>query len=743
MRIYVNELIKAFCRRSTIGIFIALSVLNGVLLWVNDDQKSEFYTAAQYRAAYSDLDGLDTDEAYEKVKEKAVKLRLFEDMSFGMDITDELKEYPNIDVKQLMQEYKSKSFIEYTNNEYSEQELTNDILKESEVCAKYDDYLQSIDTTAKKMTSISLFAEPGTFSYKNIEKTPDDFAHLKGSKLMPAPSKGIQQATGFLATDLIGLLMIMTVIVTIVTREKELNQTLLSRTAFKGRKHLGSAKLFTCFTAAFVVEAMLYSVNFSVSYFRYGFGDMSRQIQSVYDFNGSELKITVLQYIGLFLLAKLVVYCVIAGLIYLVTVISDTSVKVYGILGIALASEAVLYYKIPGASYLSPVKYINIIAFANTKDLFAEYLNLNMFGNPIDYKLVFVISAAVLLIAFSVLAVLIYSRQKAIKSRTKRPSLEKFSIFKGRNTSLFLQECYKIFIGGKVLFILIAFALFTYISYEPMSEHFTGADEIYYKQYMLRFEGEFTDTKTAKIQAESDKFEKAQADMQEDLAAANGDELFIMMKYQDILAPQTAFERVKEHADYLSNTENGEFVYDSGYQLLTGGDCAGNKDITMALTAMAMIICCLTYVYSIEYQTGASVLLKTSKRGRFCVFVYKVWIGAIIVTIIYILTYVPYYYNVLNTYGLRGINAPAYSMEHLKQFGISIKWYLIIILAMRFIALIIAMLIIYYLSSVLKSFVSALLTSTAVLVLPLLLSLLGIEVFDWLLLDPIIIGNVI
>ena len=742
MRIYVNELIKAFCKKTTVGIFVALTVLNGVLLWVNDNQKSDFYTAAQYKAVYADLKGMTADEAYEKLSEKVAKLRLFEDMSFGMDITEQLKEYQNIDVEQLMQEYKSKSYLQYTNNEFAEQELTNDILKEVEACAKYDEYLQNIDDTAKKMTSISLFAEPDTFSYKNIAKTPSDFAHLKGSKLTPAPSKGIQQATGFLATDLIGLLMIMTVVVTIVTREKELDQILLSRTTFKGRTHLGIAKLFTCFAAALIAEIMLYAVNFTVSYFHYGFGDLSRQLQSVYDFNGSNLKITVLEYIGLFLLAKLAVYCVIAGLIYLVTVISDTAVKVYGILGVMLAAEAVLYYTIQSASYLSPVKYINIIAYANTKELFAEYLNLNMFGEPINYKLVFAISVAVLLTVFSILSVIIYGKQRVIKSRTKRISLEKLNIFKGRNTSLFLQECYKIFIGGKALFILIAFAVFTYVSYDPMSESFANADEVYYKQYMLRWEGELTDKKISEIKAESKKFGKAQNDMQEELANTEGDGLFIMMKYQDILAPQMTFEQVKEHAKYLSHTENGEFVYDSGYQLLTGGESAGNKDKTLAITAMAMLICSLTYVYSIEYQTGASVLLNTSKRGRYDIFLYKFGIGAIIVTAVFLLTYAPYFYNVLSAYGTRGINAPAYSMEHLKQFDMSIKGYLIIISASRFIALLNAMLIIYFLSKKLKSLVATLLASTAVLVLPLLLSLLGIEVFDWVLLDPIILGNV-
>lgn len=400
-----------------------------------------------------------------------------------------------------------------------------------------------------------------------------------------------------------------------------------------------------------------------------------------------------------------------------------------------------LYYTISSASYLCPLKYVNILAYANTKDLFSSYLNLNLFGKPVNYMAVFSISIAVMLVAFSVIAVLIFSKQRVLKSRTKKFSLAKFSIFKGRTTNLFLQECYKIFIGGKALLILIVFAAATFLAYEPIRESFSSADEVYYKQYMLKYEGGYTADKQKMIDEEERKFTEAQTNMAEELANTDGDGIFIMMKYQEILAPQFAFEQVKTHADYLKSTDNGEFVYDSGYKLLTGDESAGNKDLTLGLTAMAMVICCLVYVYSAEYQTGANVLLKTSARGRGETFIIKFAIGMIIVTVIYVLTYAPYFYNVLNAYGTRGIDAPICSLETFADRDMSIKGYLILISIGRYIALVCAMLIIYFLSVRLKSVISTFLAGTAVLVLPILLSLLGIGLFDYVLLNPFLIGN--
>ena len=734
--IFINELIKAFCKRTTIAIFAVLLILNGVLLYINETKQTLEYTPEQYKSAYQTLERLDTHAAFERISQKKTDLELIQRLSFGEDISQE-----SCNAEELLKSYKNKDYLEFTNDIYPEIELTDRIFEEISACENYDSYLENIDITARKMTGISLFADPESFSYKNIARTPADFAHLKGSKLTAEPSKGVSMATGFLATDIIAMLMIMTVVVTIVTREKELDQITLSRTNFKGRMPLGIAKLFTCFAAAIVAEILLYGVNYAVSYFTYCFGDLSRQIQSVYEFNGSNLKISVLQYFALFFGAKLAVYCVFSAIIYLVTVVSNTAVKVYGALIITIAAEAVLYYTIPSTSYLCPLKYINILAYANTKDLFASYLNLNIFGRPVNYMAVFVGSALVLLIVISILSVLIFSKQRVIRSRTKKFSLAKFSIFKGRTTNLFLQECYKVFIGGKALLILIAFAVITAVSYSPISESFSSADDVYYKQYMLKFEGEYTAEKQKMIDTEAQKFADAQMKMSEEMANSEGDGILIMMKYQDILAPQYAFEAVKAHAEYLQTTEDGQFIYDSGYKLLTGDETAGNKDLTLGLTAMTMVILCLTYVYAAEYQTGANVLLKTSAKGREDTFLRKFAIGLIIVTIIYVLTYSPYFYNVLNAYGTRGIDAPICSLEAFSNWGMSIKGYLIFISIGRYVALVFAMLIIYFLSSKLKSVISAFLASTAVLVLPVLLSLLGIGFFDYVLLNPILIGN--
>ena len=134
MRLYINECIKAFFRRSTIGIFLALTVLNSILMYVNESsKKDQFYTAAQYRAVYDSIEGLNADEAFEKLSKMQNDLNIMERLSFREDVSyiDE-----SVDTEVLIEKYNSKAYLEYTDNIFTEQQLISDVLKEVQACAE-------------------------------------------------------------------------------------------------------------------------------------------------------------------------------------------------------------------------------------------------------------------------------------------------------------------------------------------------------------------------------------------------------------------------------------------------------------------------------------------------------------------------------------------------------------------------------------------------------------------------------
>lgn len=741
MRLYINEIIKAFYRKSVLAAFLGLALLNGVLLWIYESRQDIFYTPAQYKAVYEDLQGETTQAAYERMRTAYQKLCIFERMSYGEDFSELLEEAPSLDEQTLWEEYEAEEYLVYTGHLYSELVLVTDIYAEVAGCYEYEEYLKGIDEQAAQLAAVSLFADPDSFSYKNIVKTPQAFSHLKGSYLQAGPSKGIATATGFLATDLIALLMILAVVVTIVTREKEQNQLLLTRTTCKGRTGLGVVKLLTCFTAALFAELLLYAVNFAVAFQSYGVGNLNRQLQSVYAFRGSNLGITVLEYLVLFLLVKLVVYCTLAAVMFLITVCFDKAVQVYIALAAVMGAEATLYASISGTSYLCLLKYINLVAYTDVRNLLTVYQNRNLFGQPVNAVPVFAVTISVLFLVCTAAAVMVFSKRGVVRNVGSWLKRIRPRWFSGRTDKLFFHECYKILIGGKVFWILLLFGAARWFFYTPMSEGFASVDDIYYKHYMLELEGVYNQASQAYLEEEEARYAQIMEEMAEMLEGAGDDNWYVLMKYQEKLAPQKAFYLVQAHAEYLKRS-GGEFVYDLGYQLLTGHERAGNMDIQLALLAAVMIVCCTVYVYTVEYQNGMNGLIRTTLYGRKRTFLYKLLISVTVVTVVYAITYGPYFFNVFVTYGSRGLAAPACSMEHLEGWSISIGQYLILISVMRYGGLLLAMLLMFWLSAKLKSGILAMLTGAALLVLPLLLSLLGLKVFDYCLLNPLLLGNV-
>ncbi len=734
MRIIVNEFVKVFFKKSMLLIFLGFILLNAGLLYVDRYMQKgvDAVPPASYRALYQDIMSMPQEEALKTVTAQRDKLRIFQDMTFGSTLSeDELfEQYGDIDISAFKQEYNSGDYLRYTDNLWTEVSLYNRVIAEMESCASYGEYLKKIDDDAETMTSISIFSKPGTFSYRNIMKTPEAFAHLKGNTLTYSPSNGIKMATEFLPTDIIAIVMILICVVSMLTREKELRQLGLIKTTFRGRVALIGAKFAVGCLSCALILLLLYGINFTMAYFSYGFGDLDRYIQSVYGYIGSQLSITVIQYCGLFLLTKISVYLLIMSILFFVANLAKKSVQLYLILGVIFGVSAILYYSIQPSSYLSLFKYINPVSFLHTDTLFQNYLNMNLLGYPVNLWPIFIASVIIGIVIFSVGGMYIFCKQKSVDASTSSTFLSrifrKISLPKlYRTTSVFLHELYKIMIGGKVLLILLLFAGVVAYTYQPMKEIFYTSEDVHYKQYMLELEGPVTDDKLDYLVEEQNLLSQSPGDL-------------------TTASKQKALDMVLAHTTYLQEKE-GWYLYDSGYKMLTGETYQGRPhDFQMALLAAAMVIACLSYVYSVEHQNGATVLLRCTYKGRRSTFVSKLVISVLIVTLIYMITYAPYFYNVLSAYGTKAISAPACSIEHLASLphGISILGYLILISTMRYVALLLAMIIIFASSVKLKSHILTLLAASGVLILPLILSMLGIRVFDYLLLNPLLIGNI-
>lgn len=84
------------------------------------------------------------------------------------------------------------------------------------------------------------------------------------------------------------------------------------------------------------------------------------------------------------------------------------------------------------------------------------------------------------------------------------------------------------------------------------------------------------------------------------------------MKYQDLLAPKNAVDQLAEHASYLKDKHNSEFIDDRGLKKLTGGDQGNQAPIYLALIVTAFIIICMSEMFGVEYRSQMNNLIETS-----------------------------------------------------------------------------------------------------------------------------------
>lgn len=695
-----NELRKLLCTRSVLLSIIGLLIANVVLLCLQIGQDE--ITAEDYKGVYAQLQGKSTDQAQAEVSQQYEELREQWKLAEGAS--------------------------------WDEMELYALILDEITAITAYDDYLKGIDEAAKQMQQSSLFGKPDSFSCRNIQKTPSDFAHLKGIELTISPSKGIELATDFAVTDGIAALLLLLTVLTLVIREKEQNQLLLYHTAFHGRGRLGLAKLCSCFIVAIAVAVLLYGCNLLICGSAYGLGDLERYIQSVHAMNGSCFRLTVGEYLCLFIFAKATAYCLLAAVMYLAAVLAKSAPQCFGILVIVGGISVVLWILIPAESPLCLLKYVNLLAFLDTQELFGVYQNRNIFGFPVGQMTVFAVSVSLLLVGISLFSVKLFAQMCVIQNQTKRWQLR---LPKGAHLHLFSHECYKVFIGGKVLWIIAALLLCRMLFYAPLKVSYTP-DELYYRQYMTELAGEYTVEKEAWLTAEKEELDAAESEYLATLQTAGENTMLVITKYQSVLAPKSALEETVRHAEYLQSIENGEFFYDRGYRLLTVG--AKNKThILLAMLMTALTLCCVSGIFTREYRTHMDMLLRSSYKGRTPVLICKLSIAFLIVLMIYLVVYVPYFVQVLSVYGTEGIHASADSMKHLSWWKLSVGGYLLLLSFKRFVGYLLQAVLLWLLSYKLQNTSALLAVTSTLFLLPLLLAWLGVPGMQYLLLNPLII----
>lgn len=702
-KLYANRFIQAL-----FFIVFALNIIVSYYVYQDKGNGRIMYPATAYKQIYADMEAMGMETGYGFLNSALEKLS--QSQSPG-----------------------GKVILEYTNSNEEEMLLLSEVRQNIWQCLHYDEYLSDVEKQAEQTLRFGLV---GAFSMRNNQQTIRDVQNMYGRKLEYGPSKGIELYSNILSTDFFVLLFLLAVVVQLVTGERDSRQLILYKTSYKGHMALALAKAGVVMISAVLSALLFWGVNYIMGQTIYGFGGLARPIQSVNSYIGCRFFISIRQFLLLHFGAKILVYLCFCAAAMLVAVKASHSGVMYFVMALICGGCAVCYYGIGSTSRFAFWKYMNLFGFLKSGDIIGTYRNLNVFGVPYSYPALFLAAGVFLVIILFYAAIMLFDgqREAAVCQREKGMWDTPVSV-SGRSRFLFVHEAYKLFVNGRVLVVLILYAAFVVMTWKPVTEEFYVPGDVYYDAYIEYLKGPVSDTSNAFINREAKKFERLL--MEEAAGKTSNASAYIMQSYD-------AFMRIKElKTPYLKRT-GGEYLHDAGYRLLTGDYIANQKDVKLGLIAVILLIFPLAYIYGMEYQQNTIVLLRSSCRGRGAVPGAKIFLGLLVITVVYLLTYGAFYYRVLAEYGTESIHAPACSLENLENIpaAVSLLQYLVYIAVMRYAGLILVMALLYYLSSKIKSVMGTCVVGILLFILPLGFAYLGIPGADYFLLNPFLLGNV-
>lgn len=752
MKIVTAEFQKIFSKKTFLLLIVAL-VVNWVLLGYGTQQQYRYAAPPEaYRQAFAELEGKSETEKLSFLQEKLDRLnacRLLESQATAEEYSEErnFSEEELALMELYREDYENQSFLEYTDNLYMEITFVEGIYQQAKSVTEYDAMVDGVLEEAETKTGISIFSEPDSFSYRNLKNAAAKFETMYGTPTTFDISEGVNTATKSIATDLIVVLILLFVSGELIIREKERGLLPIIKSTKNGRLRVILSKIAVLLGLSVFCSFLFFGENLLYAQMTFGLGDLSRSIQSVSGYLTSPLHLSVGEYFLCFFLVKAAAYFLAAMLAMLACVLLFHPAPAYLCVAVVIGVSYVLYGSILPVSRWNLFRYLNLANFLSVTPLFDSYQNLNLFEYPFEVLPASLVTMGILLLLFVFLCIWVFCVKKTSEHSLRLP---RFLHLKkrpktGRSVSLFYHESFKLLMSNKALILLILFALFQWNN--AKSSVFYSPDEMYYKSYMTALGGPLTPEKEQYLADEQAKFDKAQQELteiQQKFAAGEiGEDEFRLLTdpYQKLLAPQRTFsEKILPQYEYIKQKQQaGEspyFVYETGLLCLMGqgsGLVNAQSDIQNGTILLLLMILCFSGLFSMEYATGAQNIVSVYLHGRRRTVFRKVAISALLLAALFVLTYLPDFLYVNQSYGLSLVDAPLNSLQLFAGWGTGFKiWhYFVLLYALRFLTAFCLLLMIQWLSCKLKNFTASLFGSVGLLLSPFLLHLLGVQWLDY------------
>lgn len=727
MGLFLFECRKIFLQKGFAAILVLCVFFNLFLLNYSIKDASSSYQPEEYRKMEEELRELPVEEAYDRLNVR--KERLKQEDAY------------------LLSEEELEKLCPYTGDPWNERDLIQVGLEELENVMHYDTYLKGIQEDANKMLGVSIFRKNTGYSARNLKKTAEDFKGMEGLSLQFDVSQGVTWATGFVPSDLLGILLLFAAGIFLVLNEKQNGQLAVVACTARGRWETGAAKIGVLFLTSVLISGMIYGGNFLYTRIRYGFGDLNRMVQSIPAYHSCILKISVLQYFLMFFLVKVLVYFAISLLVFWLCLSFRQILKIFGGFLALAGLEAAAWYGISVNSIFSVLKYLNLFYFLQTDTLLMDYQNINIVSFPVGS----IPAAAVCLLALVSMGIckILYemngSYLESLEWLRGVPRLwsSRFVIKKpGRVRSLTGFEYLKIVRKSGGLFLLFLFLMVQYYRIQDYT-YLRLPEQVYYRTYMNYLSGPVTEWTDAYVKEENERYGLLSLQwmelQQQEIRGVKGAEI------QEQMRPWEAWEKVNAEYDaiVMRQQESGKtlfLVYGDGYRQLAGEDQETDMTTTAAFLLSLLLVLLTAGTFSCDSGQEMDHIISAASLGKRDTLRAKKRIAYFLALISFVLVYGADFLKVYREIGLDQFAAPIQSLSYLSNCTLSLNlWqYLILLYLFRFLGVFVILHGILAISLLCKNTIRSMLVSSILFLLPPVLGLLRMGIADKITLLPLL-----
>ncbi len=621
---------------------------------------------------------------------------------------------------------------------------------QAEYVENYPTYIENVIKQSNSLAGISIFQNKDSYSFRTLEKTKSDYAHLSDVQVQKGNYENIESVMNFKIVDFIIFIFGFMLVWALFEDEKK-GLRCISFAAPNGRGGLAFQRIgvLAAGNAIFVIAA--YLILLLCSIFLYGgIGNWGSSIQSAMMFKDCILPVSVAGYYAIYILIRVFMAFAASLFMWLILQVFRNHLISTGLLIIILAVEGILCNVIDDLNPAVIIKYVNIFKMIQPGDVLFRYKNINVNEHPVNcFEISLVVTFAVGVIG-ALGGTLITALRKPCAGLNRLQIL--IQIFVKKIIILYHKciaklpvlgmELYKVLVVHKgIIFIGIwVFLLVDQVNTEKvwyvgdsalMKEiysEYSGPDDGRLREYVAQKEALL-----AKVEAEYQK-------ICEDYAAgkvSNKEFERASWSFQSYDPIRSSTKKLVERLEYIDKVKNEQgidvwFMHDKGYMMMWTDDGlypdAGYKDQEYrALLAVIISILLLCMVFSYDKLCNMLPLIHATPYGRDKLFYTKIMMSGILSVIICCVTYGIELYEVQNLYPISCLEAPIQSLRCMEKFPlrISVGAFMVIVEAVHCIMLWSVMMIIYALSTYMKG-IKGMMVSLIALVVPEVLKMLGL-----------------